>query len=93
MRKTLRKTFNRVDRGKCDIKYIGEKLQAELDLACIEITSEWEDGSKVLRMEHKGVESKEYKCHKLPGGWAVICDISLALEVCLLHHLLSEHYR
>lgn len=93
MRKSLRKTFNRVDRGKCDIKYIGEKLQAELDLDNVVITSEWKDNSKLIRMLYTEREDEDTLWWLLPGNWAVELSPELNNEACLLYDLLAEHYR
>lgn len=98
MKKTLRKTFNRVDRGKCDIKYIGEKLQAELGLDYVAITSHLiivngEEEVKQIKMMHKDRPDDDVIEWVMPGGWVLDFSPELNNESCLIYDLMSEHYR
>lgn len=102
MRRTLRKTLNRVDRGKCDIAYVGKKLEIELE------NLRWKDcasDSVKYRMycssERGGAErfinlltfgNDEEIEWVLPGGWILRYHEELEPEANLVYQMFDKHY-
>lgn len=98
MRRTLRKTLNRVDREKCDIAYVGAKLREELELLAAEgeirfrmtCSSEWCGDEKVINLltpfNAKIVE------WVIPGGWILRYHEALQPEATRTYYLFDKHY-
>lgn len=101
MKKTLRKTLNRVDRGKCDIKWVGKKLDIELTnlrwkdsddkvkyrMVC---TSEWSGEERFISLLTFGNgEEIEWV---LPGGWILRYHQQLEPEANMLYQMFDKHY-
>lgn len=101
MRKSLRKTFNRVDRGKCDIAYVGKKLEAEL------IRLRWADCddhvkyrmfiSSAWKGEERTISLLTYDNDAdvewvLPGGWILRYSSLLEEEAGMVYKMFDKHY-
>lgn len=94
MRRTLRKTLNRVDRGKCDIAYVGRKLETELiRLGCDQVkyvSSGWKGLERTISLFTYGNDADiEWV---LPGGWILRYSSLLEEEAGMVYKMFDKHY-
>lgn len=102
MRRTLRKTLNRVDREKCDIAYVGKKLEMELaNLRWKDCASDSVKYRMYCSAERGGAErfinlltcfDDEIIEWVLPGGWILRYHEKLEPEANLVYQMFDKHY-